>query len=85
MNRLSSSSKGTCTLLLYIILPSFIKIGQELFEIIDPQTHRQTHKGRHLHADENNASSNTSWGEVIRHILLVGNPFDERKMLSLAR
>ena len=26
-----------------IILPSFIEIGQELFEIIEVKTHRQTH------------------------------------------
>ena len=40
----------------HIILPSFIKIGQELFEIIDQQiyiqTDTQTH--RHIYADENN-------------------------------
>ena len=30
-----TSSKGTCILSLYTILPSFIKIGQELFEIIE--------------------------------------------------
>ena len=46
INRLSSSSKGTCTLSLYIILPSFIKIGQELFEINSikrTDTHTDTH------------------------------------------
>ena len=44
MNRLSSSSKGTCLLSLSIILPSFIKIGQELFEIIEVNTQTQTHR-----------------------------------------
>ena len=38
-DRFIPSLKGTCNLLLYIILPNFIKIGQELFEIIWVQTH----------------------------------------------
>ena len=46
--RFIPSSKGTCLLLLYIILPSFIKIGQELFEIncIKTDQHTQTHTHR---------------------------------------
>ena len=42
--------KNICLLTLYIILPSFIKIGQELFEINRIKTDRHTH--RHIHADE---------------------------------
>ena len=45
--RFISSSKGNCLLSLYIILPSFIKIGRELFELIDIKTH--THTDRHTH------------------------------------
>ena len=50
LSRLCSSPKGTGILSLYIILPSFIKIGQELFEINRIKTDRHTH--RHIHADE---------------------------------
>ena len=69
MNRLNSSSKGTEILPFYIILPSFIKIGQELFEIIDRQTHTHTHTDRHthrhIHADENNTCPKTKFlGQV---------------------
>merc|ERR1712219_33839 len=46
-NNLNPSSKGSCILTFYIILPNFIKIGQELFEIIDIQTHRHTHRQTH--------------------------------------
>ena len=42
LNRFISSSKGTEILSLYIILPSFIKIGQELFEIIEVNVHTHT-------------------------------------------
>ena len=45
--RLISSSKRTEIISLYIILPSFIKIGQELFEIIGVQTHTHTHRQTH--------------------------------------
>ena len=56
-----------CILSLYIILPSFIEIGQELFEIIEvstqTQTDTQTH--RHIHADENNTCPKTKFlGQV---------------------
>ena len=56
LNRFNPSSKGTCILSFYIILLSFIKTGQELFEIIEVQTDTQTdrHTHRHIHADENN-------------------------------
>ena len=68
-DRFISSSKGTEILSIYIILPSFIKIGQELFEIIDQQTHTQTHTQthRHIHADENNTCPKTKFlGQVIK-------------------
>ena len=56
--RLSSFLKGIEIISLYNILPSFIKISQQLFEIMDIQTHthRQTDKqtDRHIHADVNN-------------------------------
>ena len=65
MNRLSSSSKEICLLSLYIILPTFIKIGQELFEIIDINTDTQT--DRHIHAGENNTCPKTKFlGQVTR-------------------
>ena len=60
--RLTTSSKGTELLSLYTILPSFIKIGQELFELIDGQLHTQTdrqtdtHRDRQIHANKNNTS-----------------------------
>ena len=38
---------GTEILSLYIILPSFIQIGQELFEIIDQHTQTDTQTDRH--------------------------------------
>ena len=44
-DRFFSTSERTCILSLYTILPSFIKIGQELFEIIEVNT--QTHTHRH--------------------------------------
>ena len=52
-NRFNSSSKGICILLFYIILPNLIKIGRELFELIDIKTHRQTDRqtDRHTHTD----------------------------------
>ena len=63
MGRLNTYSKETETLLLYIILLSFIKIGQELFELSVGQTH--THTDRQIHADENNTSPKTKFlGEV---------------------
>ena len=51
LDRFISSSKGNCLLSLYIILQSFIKIGRELFELIDIKTHRQTdrHTDRQTH------------------------------------
>ena len=69
-NRFIWSSKGTEILSLYIILPNFIQIGQELFEIINRQTHRHTHRHththRHIHADENNTCPKTKFlGQVI--------------------
>ena len=67
MSRLNSSSKGTELLSLYTILPSFIKIGQELFEIIDIQPHTHTNTQTHTQndADENNTSPKTKFlGEV---------------------
>ena len=61
-----SSSKGTEILSLYNILPRFIKIGQELFELSVGQTDRHTHTDRQIHADENNTSPKTKFlGEVI--------------------
>ena len=45
--RLCLSSKRTCLLSLYIILPSFINIGQELFDIIEIKTHPYTHRQTH--------------------------------------
>ena len=42
--RLNPSSKGTCILSFYIFLPTFIKIGPELFEIIDIKTYTHTHR-----------------------------------------
>ena len=42
-DRFISSSKGTCILLFYTILPILIKIGQKLLEIININTHRHTH------------------------------------------
>ena len=61
----------TCILSIYIIMPNFIKIGRELFEIIDIKTHTQTDRhtdtqtDRHIHADENNTSPKTKFlGEV---------------------
>ena len=68
-NQFISSLKGTEIFSLYIILPSFIKIGRELFEIIDIKIYRhtdtQTH--RHIHADENNTCPKTKFlGQVTR-------------------
>ena len=56
LNRFIPSSKDTEILSLYNILPNFIKISQELFEIIDIKiyTHTDTQTHRHIHADENN-------------------------------
>ena len=67
LNQFISSLKGAEIFSLYIILPSFIKIGQELFEIIWEQTHRHTdthtdrHIHRHIHADENKAVQEQSF------------------------
>ena len=67
-----SSSKGTELLSLYTILPSFIKIGQELFKIIDIQPHTHTHTHTQIHADENNTSPKTKFlGEVIIIIIIT--------------
>ena len=64
-----SSSKGTDILSLYTIPPNFMKIGRELFELIDGYTDRQTH--RQIHADENNTSPKTKFlGEVITCFVL---------------
>ena len=41
-NRIMPSSKGTKIQSLYIILQSFIKKGQEIFEIIDQHIQTQT-------------------------------------------
>ena len=68
LNRFNPSSKGTCILSFYTILPNFIKIGQELFEIIDKNTHTHTHTltHRHIHADENNTCPKSKiLGQVI--------------------
>ena len=51
-------------------MPNFIKIGRELFEIIDIKTHTHTHTDRqthrHIHADENNTCPKTKFlGQVI--------------------
>ena len=65
------SSKGIYSLSLYIILPNLIKIGQELFEIIDINTYTQTdrHTDRHIHADENNTCPKTKFlGQVINNL-----------------
>ena len=43
LNRFIPSSKRIEILSFYIILPSFIKIGQELFEIIEVKIHTHTH------------------------------------------
>ena len=67
--QLISSSKGTELLSLYTILPSFIQIGQELFELSVAQTHRHTdtHPDRQIHANENNTSPKTKFlGEVTK-------------------
>ena len=48
-------------------MPNFIEIGQELFELIEYYTDRQTdtHTHRQIHADENNTSPKTKFlGEV---------------------
>ena len=50
-NRFNPSSKGSCILSFYIILPNFIKIGQELFEIIDIKIYRHTDRHTHRHTD----------------------------------
>ena len=66
-NRFNPSSKGTCILSFYIIMPNFIKIGRELFEIIDIKIYTQTdrHTHRHIHADENNTCPKTKFlGQV---------------------
>ena len=64
-NQFMSFLKGTEILSLYIILPNFIKIGQELFEIIDIKTDTQT--DRHIHSDENNTCLKTKFlGQVIK-------------------
>ena len=66
-NRFISSSKGICLLWLYTILPNFIKIGQEFFEIIEVNVHTHTHTHRHIHAGENNTCPKTKFlGQVIR-------------------
>ena len=68
-NWFNPSSKRTCIVSFYIILPSFIKIGQKLFEIIDKNTHWHTHSltHRHIHADENNTCPKSKiLGQVIK-------------------
>ena len=68
LNRFIPSSKRTCILLLYIILPSLIKIGQELFEIQLKFTQRH----RHIHTDENNYLFKKKFlGQVIRTELFI--------------
>ena len=74
-DRFIPSSKGTDILSMYIILPGFIEIGQELFEIIwvqtltHTQTDTQTH--RHIHAVENNTCPKTkSIGLVMKSCCL---------------
>ena len=62
--RLISSSKGTELLSLYTILPSFIEIGQELFEIIERHTHRQTDRHTHTHR-QTDTHTHT---DTLRHI-----------------
>ena len=52
-NRLNPSLKGSCILSYNMILPNFIIIGQELFEMIEVNTDRKTDTHRHIHADEN--------------------------------
>ena len=60
-----SSLKGTELLALYTILPIFIKIGQELFELSVGQT--DTHTDRQIHVNGNNTSPKTKFlGEVIK-------------------
>ena len=66
------SLKATCLLSLYIILPSFIKIGQELFEIIDIKT--DTHTDRHIHAGENNTCPKTKF---LGQVKMPNNHYDE--------
>jgi len=44
----------------YTILPHFIKLPQELFEIID----KQPHSLRHVHANESNISPKKFLGKV---------------------
>ena len=58
-DRLILSSKETCPVLFYIILPSLIKVSNELLEIIAVNSHTQTH--RHNGADENNTCSKTKF------------------------
>ena len=58
--RFFSSSKGTCILSIFIILPSFIKISPELFGIIEVKTNTQRQTLRHIHADENNTCPKTN-------------------------
>ena len=71
-NSFISSWKGTEILSLYIILPSLIKIGQELFEIIEVKIHTQTdrHTHRHNDADENNTCPKTKFLGQVKRICL---------------
>ena len=71
-----SSSKGTEILSLYTVLPNFMKIGWELFELIewytDTHTHTHTQTDRQIHADENNTSPKTKFlGEVKRDLYIL--------------
>ena len=62
-NQFIPSSKRTCILSWYTLLPSFIKISHELFEINCINTHRLTH--RHNDADENDTCQKTKFlGQV---------------------
>ena len=68
-NRFHLTSKRMCIVPKYIILLSFIKIGQDLFEIIDINTHThehtRAHTHRHIHADENSTCPKTKFlGQV---------------------
>ena len=76
--RLSSSSKGTEIILLYIILPCFIEISQEFFEIID--INNQTH--RHIHADENNTCQKTKF---LGQVTIVIKVFCDKKMKTFLK
>ena len=67
IDAINLSSERTEILSLYTVLPNFMKIGWELFELIEWHTDRQT--DRQIHADENNTSPKTKFlGEVMKCI-----------------